>query len=118
MNWNGGDAVRLTFLVADAPPHLDYNNDYRYTDELVQAVKKGIKVYAIGASGLDKQGEYVFRQLAQITLAQFLFITRGGDEKSPGSGGPASNTDVVYQERDLDRIVVNIVRRELTNLNQ
>jgi hypothetical protein len=118
MNWNSAEAVRLTFLVADAPPHLDYSNDYRYTDESVEAVRRGIKIYAIGASGLDARGEYIFRQLSQITLAQYLFVTRGGDENQPGSGGPASNTNVVTEERALDKIVVNIVRREVTNLTQ
>lgn len=118
MNWNNADGVRLTFLVADAPPHLDYQDDYSYITEIVNAGKKGIKVYSIGASGLDKPGEYVFRQLSQITLAQFLFITRGGDEANPASGGPASNTGVVYEEKQLDKLVVNIVLREITNLAQ
>jgi hypothetical protein len=118
MDWNQQDAVRLVFLVGDAPPHLDYPDDYRYTDELRDAVRQGIKVYTIGASGLDKQGEYIFRQMAQITLAQYLFITRGGDEYQSGSGGPASNTGTVYQERDLGRLVVNIVRHEISNLTQ
>jgi hypothetical protein len=118
MDWNSTDAVRLAFLVADAPPHLDYANDYKYTDEVVNAVQKGIKVYTIGASGLDKQGEYIFRQIAQITLAQYLFITRGGDEQKGGSSNPASKTGIIYQEKDLSSLVVNIVRRELTNLDQ
>lgn len=118
MNWNSGEAVRLVFLVADAPPHLDYANDFRYTDESVEAMRRGIKIYAIGASGLDPKGEFVFRQIAQITLAQYLFITRGGDENQSGSGGPASNTNVVTEERTLDKIVLNIVRREVTNLTQ
>jgi hypothetical protein len=118
MDWDSIDGVHLAFLVADAPPHLDYTNDYKYTDEVVNAVQKGIKVYTIGASGLDKQGEYIFRQIAQITLAQYLFITRGGDEQQAGSSSPASKTGIIYQEQDLDSLVVDIVRRELTNLNQ
>lgn len=118
MNWNSGEALRLTFLVADAPPHLDYANDYKYTNELVDAVRQGIKVYTIGASGLTKQGEYVFRQFSQITLSQFLFITRGGDENKPGSGGPASNTGISSAEKTLDQLVVGIVRDELNNLTQ
>jgi hypothetical protein len=51
-------------------------------------------------------------------MAQYLFITRGGDEEQPGSGGPASNTNIVYSEKSLDKIVVNIVRQELSNLTQ
>lgn len=118
MNWSNGDALRLAFLVADAPPHLDYPNDYKYTNELVDAARQGIKVYTIGASGLTAPGEYVFRQLAEVTLAQYIFITRGGDENRAGSGGPASNTGIAYNEQTLDQIVVGIVRQELNNLNQ
>ncbi|MBN9387919.1 MAG: VWA domain-containing protein [Chloroflexi bacterium] len=118
MNWSSGDALRLAFLVADAPPHLDYPKDYKYTNELVDAVRQGIKVYTIGASGLTPPGEYIFRQLAEITLAQYIFITRGGDENRSGSGGPASNTGIAYNEQTLDQIVVGIVRQELNNLTQ
>ncbi|HEX2910461.1 MAG TPA: vWA domain-containing protein [Chloroflexia bacterium] len=118
MNWDAGNAVRLTFLVADAPPHLDYPDDVKYTRSVVEAVRQGIKIYTIGASGLSKQGEYIFRQLSELTLAQYLFITRGGDEGKPGSGGPASNTGVTYQEKNLAQIVINIVRSEVTNLAQ
>lgn len=112
MDWDAGDAVRLVFLVADAPPHLDYPNDYRYTTEAATAVRKGIKLYTIGASGLDPSGEYVFRQLAQLTFAQYIFITRGGDEYA-GGGGPASATNIQSAENNLDDIIVRIVTQEL-----
>jgi hypothetical protein len=111
MDWDQGEAVRLVFLVADAPPHLDYPNDYRYPAEAALAVTKGIKLYTIGASGLTPQGEYVFRQLAQLTLGQFMFITRGGDEQS--GGGPVSATNIQSPENNLDDIVVRIVTQEL-----
>jgi hypothetical protein len=100
--------------VADAPPHLDYPNDYRYPAEAALAVTKGIKLYTIGASGLTPQGEYVFRQLAQQTLAQFMFITRGGDEHS--GGGSVSATNIQSPENNLDDIVVRIVAQELRQL--
>jgi hypothetical protein len=112
MDWDQGDAIRLVFLVADAPPHLDYPNDYRYPTETALAVQKGIKLYTIGASGLDPSGEYVFRQLAQQTLAQYIFITRGGDERS-GGGGPASTTNIQSPEQNLDEVIVHIVAREM-----
>jgi hypothetical protein len=115
MDWDQGEALRLVFLVADAPPHLDYPNDYRYTTEASQAVRKGIKIYSIGASGLSPLGEYVFRQLAQQTLAQYIFITRGGDQHS--GGGPVSATNIQSAENNLDDIIVRIVRQELLHLN-
>ena len=114
LDWDQGEAVRLVFLVADAPPHLDYPNDYRYPAETALAVAKGIKLYTIGASGLTPQGEYVFRQLAQQTLAQFMFITRGGDEQS--GGGSVSATNIQSPENNLDDIVVRIVSQELRQL--
>jgi hypothetical protein len=116
MDWETGDAVRLTFLVADAPPHLNYPNDYRYTTEAALAVQKGIKLYAIGASGLDPLGEYVFRQLAHLTLAQYIFITRGGDEQS--GGGSVSATNIQSAENNLDDIIVRIVTQELRQFAQ
>src|SRR5512145_1096463 len=47
------DAVRLTFLVADAPPHLDYPQDFDYIREASAAVAKGVKIYTIAASNTD-----------------------------------------------------------------
>jgi hypothetical protein len=107
------DAVRLVFLIADAPPHLDYSDDTPYTDSMVQAVKKGIKIYPVAASGLDDSGEYIFRQLAQFTYAKFLFLTYGGDEQTPGT---TTHHVGEFQENNLDSLVVNIVKEELNNL--
>ena len=58
-DWRSGDAIRLMFLIADAPPHLDYVEDYSYADEMIEAHRRGIKTFAIASSGLDQQGEYV-----------------------------------------------------------
>lgn len=106
------DAVRLVFLIADAPPHLDYSDDYKYTDSMVDAVKQGIKIYPIAASGLDNSGEYIFRQLAQFTMAKFLFITYGGDEQTPGT---TPHHVGEFKENNLDDLVVGIVKDELDN---
>ena len=63
--WRPGDAIRLMFLIADAPPHLDYQDDYSYADDMIEAHRRGIKTFSIASSGLNQQGEYVFRQIAQ-----------------------------------------------------
>ena len=55
-------------------PHLDYAQDEDYAAEMVRARRKGIKIFAVASSGMDQQGEYVFRQLAQQTMGRFLFI--------------------------------------------
>ena len=43
--WRLGEAIRLVFLIADAPPHLDYANDYSYADEMMEAHRRGIKTF-------------------------------------------------------------------------
>jgi hypothetical protein len=111
------DAVRLIFLVADAPPHLDYEQDYDYIAETRQAVAQGIKIYPIAASNTDLQAEYIFRQMAQQTLARFIFLTYQPGESS---GVPGESRDDLqagqeeqYTVENLDNLIVETVRREL-----
>ena len=107
--------MRLTFVVADAAPHVDYPQSIPYTTSMEKAAQKGIKLYTIGASGLPAEGEFAMRQLAQGTMAQYIFITRGGDEHS-GGGGTASATVDKFEEGRLDDIVVDIVKAEIGSL--
>jgi Mg-chelatase subunit ChlD len=116
MSW-GEDSVRLVFLVADAAPHIDYQQVTPYTTSVKTAAEKGIKLFPIGCSGLEPEGEFAFRQFAQYTMGQYLFITRGGDERT-GGGGAASATVDKFQEGRLDDIVVDIVKAELDHLGK
>ena len=111
------DAVRLVVLVADAPPHADRTDGPRYDRDMQAALAKGIKVFPVGASGLDPSGEYVFRQLAQFTAGRFVFLTYR-DAADPASGpGSATVHDVQqYSVDTLDRLVVRLVRDELGRL--
>ncbi|MBC7542244.1 MAG: VWA domain-containing protein [Candidatus Sericytochromatia bacterium] len=115
MSWSVADATRLVFLVADATPHIDYPQSFPYPESIAKAVKTGVKLYPIGASGLETTGEYVFRQLAQQTLAKYLFLTYGGQ---PGPGGGVSATVGSFQENNLDELIVTIVKNELAPLSQ
>jgi Mg-chelatase subunit ChlD len=111
------DAVRLSFVVTDAATHTNYEQSPPYTDTMQLASKKGIKLYAIGASSLEAEGEYALRQFAQWTMGQYLFVTRGGDEAT-GGGGTASATVDKFREGRLDDIVVDIVKAELAKLGE
>ena len=65
-DWNE-DGIRMSFVVTDAPPHLDYGQIYDYTVASRDARRKGIKIFCVGTGGLDIDGEYVLRQIAQFT---------------------------------------------------
>ena len=88
LSWRA-DAARMVVLVADAPPHLDYGGP-QYDLDMQAALAKGIKLFAVGASGLDPVGEYVYRQMAQYTAGRFVFLTYS-DAADPGSG-PGTQT--------------------------
>ncbi|WP_395317437.1 VWA domain-containing protein [Variovorax sp. UC74_104] len=116
LSWRGNDTTRLVVLLADAPPHLDYGGP-QYDDDMVAALGKGIKVFSVGASGLDKQGEYIQRQIAQYTGGRFVFLTYK-DAANPASG-PGTQTvhDVGnYSVQTLDKLIVRLVSEELGRL--
>ncbi|MEO8151576.1 MAG: vWA domain-containing protein [Rhizobacter sp.] len=117
LSWRA-QATRMVVLVADAPPHLDYGGP-QYDRDMQAAVSKGIKLFAVGASGLDPVGEYIYRQMAQYTAGRFVFLTYR-DASNPGSG-PGSQTvhDVKqYSVQTLDRLVVRLVGEELGRLKR
>jgi Mg-chelatase subunit ChlD len=113
LSWRGDGAQRLVLLVADAPPHLG-RDGAPYDATMAAALAKGIKLFAVGASGLDAQGEYVFRQLAQYTGGRFVFLTYR-DARQPGRGPGTETTHDVsnYSVNTLDQLVVRLVREEL-----
>lgn len=77
----------------------------------------GIKVFSVGASGLNEQGEYIQRQIAQYTGGKFVFLTYK-DASNPASG-PGTQTvhDVRnYSVETLDQLIVRLVREELAYL--
>ena len=108
--------VKVAFLIGDAPPHLDYGQRFTYLNAADEAAARGIKIATIGASGLDKTGEVVWRQLAQQTMGPFVFLTYG--EKGDAEGSPSSVSHHVganWVADDLDAIVVRLVKQELAH---
>ena len=106
MDWRLGVGARLVFMFADAPPHLDYPQDYDYSEEMRVAHQLGIKIYPIASSGLDPQGEYIFRQIAQQTKGRFLFLLYGGD---------TPHSVEQYTVNNLDDLVVGLVEEEMAH---
>ena len=111
--WRQDETVSLLFLIADAPPHLDYSQDYDYAQDVFSAVETGIKIFPLASSGLDDQGEYIFRQLAQISGGKFLFLTYGAGG-APGDDTTHHIDD--YSVLSLDDLVVRLVQEQLAFL--
>jgi Mg-chelatase subunit ChlD len=113
LSWREADTIKLIFLIADAPPHLDYAQDYDYAEEMEIAAQQGIKIFPIASSGLDDQGEYIFRQLAQFTQGRFIFLTYADDSNAGPPGEETTHHVDDYTVEHLDDLLVNLVTDEL-----
>ena len=78
LSWTQDDGVyRVVFLVGDAPPHMDYEQDVPYTETLVLAGKRGIVVNAIQC-GQDTQTASVWKQIAGLAQGEYAAIAQDG----------------------------------------
>lgn len=120
MQWNSKAQARLAFLIADAPPQLNYADSVSYGTSAKKAAEKGIKIFTVAASGMDAQGQAVFRQIAQVTGGTEMFVLRSGaGPQSTGGGDPKSScggTHQNYSSGNLDQLIVSKVNLEVTSL--
>jgi Mg-chelatase subunit ChlD len=121
LSWSPSSVARVAFVIADAPPHLDYEGDVSYAASMRDASRRGIKLYTIAASGMDDQGQAIFRQLAQYTGGTNLFVLRGGaGPQSTGGGDPKSScggTHQNYTSGNLDALIVAKISAELASVD-
>jgi hypothetical protein len=113
VSWRGAGTSRMVVMLADAPPHMDRGAPY-YDQLSAAALARGIKVHAVGASGLNRQGEAVFRSIAQTTGGRFVFLTYQ-DARRPGHGPGSQTTHDVrdYSVATLDDLIVRLVSDEI-----
>ena len=119
MDWKP-DAVKIAYVITDAPPHLDYQRSYDSADALRDARQKGIKIFTIGTGGLDLQGEYNLRQIAQYTSARYIFLTYGTESGESSGGAPGSvshHTGSNWNADKLETIIIRFTREELSHLS-
>jgi Mg-chelatase subunit ChlD len=122
LRWSDTAVARLAFVIADAPPHLDYPNDFDYAADMRDAAHKGIQLFTVAASGMDDLGQVVLRQMAQYTGATNMFVLRGGaGPQSTGGGDPKSScggTQTNYASGNLDALIVQKINREIRGLDR
>jgi Mg-chelatase subunit ChlD len=116
LKWRS-DALRIGFIITDAPPHTDYGQQYNYLEAMKESLSRGIKWVTVGAGGLGVDGEVIYRQIAQYSMGEYVFITQGGGGDSDGGTGEASHhVGANYGTENLDQAIVRIARRELSYL--
>jgi Mg-chelatase subunit ChlD len=70
-------AYKVVFLVGDAPPHLDYQDDVQYPESVAVAREKGIAVNAIQC-GEDAGTTAHWQRIAQLGEGQYFRVDQAG----------------------------------------
>jgi Mg-chelatase subunit ChlD len=117
LEWNTR-GVRLSFVITDAPPHLDYPQEYTYLRAAEEARTRGIRLYTVGTGGLELTGEFILRQLSQQTGAKYIFLTYGETGESEGGrpGSVSHHTGANFQTDKLEAIIIRFAKEELAYL--
>ena len=77
VSWSKGPALRVVFLVGDAPPHVDYQDGFDYRRHVREAREKGIAVEAIQC-GDDPSTTAVWREVATLGRGHYARIDADG----------------------------------------
>ena len=78
ISWSSdGKTLRMIYLVGDAPPHMDYENDVLYPATCAAAVKREIIINAIQC-GNQPATTPIWREIAQQAEGQFFQIAQDG----------------------------------------
>lgn len=99
------NAVKIMFLVLDAPAHDDPQIIDSLNKYVATAAEMGIRIIPVASSGVDKSTEYLLRTIAIQTGGTYTFLTNdsgiGGDHIEPTVGA--------YNVEKLGDMMVRIV---------
>src|SRR5215813_6080530 len=78
LSWsNDAGVYRAIFLVGDAPPHLDYQDDVKYGESVARARQRGIVVNAVQCGDLAATTP-IWQQIASAGGGTFAAISQDG----------------------------------------
>jgi len=107
LQWRAGNVARVSFLVADAPPH---DQNLQATLDTALALRAaGVRVYGLAASGVEDTAEYMMRLMALVTGARHLWLT---DDSGIGHSHQEPKV-LCYQVTRLDQLLERVLLSEL-----
>ena len=77
VSWTQGSALRLIFLVGDAPPHLDYQDGFDYRRHVREAQQLGIGIETVQC-GANAATEQIWREIASLGSGHYAQIDGQG----------------------------------------
>jgi Mg-chelatase subunit ChlD len=70
-------ALKLVYLVGDAPPHMDYEQDTKYHETCSSAASKGIIINTIQCGG-DLDTTPIWQEIARLSEGEYFAIQQNG----------------------------------------
>ena len=106
------DAVKICFLVLDAPPHSE--RDIKGINEslvtyLSSASKQGIRIIPVMCSGGDDDTEYTMRSFAIMTGGTFVFLTDDSGIGAPHQDVSVGDHEIETLNECMTRIICEYV---------
>lgn len=106
MAWSEGNAARVLVLIGDAPPQMYPDAQYRHSQAMMDASRRGIRILPVAASGADRNVEYLFRAMGAFTSTPYVYLT---DDSGIGAPHMEADTDRVAVERFNDLLTRMVV---------
>ena len=107
--WSQDPSVyRVIFLVGDAPPHMDYQDDVPYPKTLAEAKRRGIRVNAIQCGDMGETTTE-WQRIAQLGAGSYFQVEQSGsavaiatpyDAKLAALSSELDETRVYYGKAD------------------
>ena len=96
------DAVKIMFLVLDAPPHEDAQIIDSVNDSIKKAAEMGVRIIPLASSGIDTSTEYLLRTIAFQTGGTYTFLT---DDSGIGNSHLAPTVGAFNVEKLSDMLI-------------
>jgi len=121
--WSEDNVVKLCFWFYDAPPHEgtvkatgQSETDVKQTiiNSANTLISKQVKFFPIASSHSDMDVEVLSRQLAYATGGQYIFLT---DSSGVSVGTHIEPSDLQYNEKPLNDLIVELINAELAAVN-
>ena len=79
MSWSQDpNSYKVVFLVGDAPPHMDYQDDAKYPEIVAAAAAKGIVVNTIQCGGLPETTSH-WQRIAALGNGRYFQVEQSGN---------------------------------------
>ena len=96
------NTLKIIYLVGDAPPHTDYQDDVPYLESARIAAKRGIFINTIQA-GVDTNTRYAWQEIARFGQGHYSAIAQ--DAQTTTIATPYDQ-DLQHLNRDLGQTII------------